>query len=510
MRKILTLSFMVFHLVGWSQYSYFNTWLEEDVFESGSESRDIFYHNDELKLLGIRGELDTTNWWIRTFNNDGTAATSVLLPCRDGIYNLFSDQLIEFDDGTYFGIANQNVSGVSGLGCYLWFDENLSLYRDSLIQVQIDDTLFSELNDLKLLNDGNLLLVGEYGIDTVDNWVSDYYHLFLRKITPDGTLIWERIVYNLFGGAIRFSQIEILPSGEILISFQAGVNGQKDHWIIKCDTEGNFLDSYTWGSDLEETYPLMKPLPDGAYAVFYEITTWQDLPGKMVDLHCMIFDPNTMEPVPGSDQLYITPWTGDYSSHYRPKDLEMTPDGGFVFLMDFRDNDDVYIQSFILKTNSDLEYEWMKTYLPNAYTDYCGLLDIEVMPDGGIMGAGFVYVTEAPGDFEFVDRSWNILLDPCGDEVYNDCPFVGVEEHDLPPLEINIYPNPTSNILTIDLKDLVATEIRLTDISGRIVLQQLGEWRGQHVLDVSNLANGIYTLALQTNKGSVVQMMEKR
>jgi hypothetical protein len=60
------------------------------------------------------------------------------------------------------------------------------------------------------------------------------------------------------------------------------------------------------------------------------------------------------------------------------------------------------------------------------------------------------------------------------------------------------------------LKDLVATEIRLTDISGRIVLQQLGEWRGQHVLDVSNLANGIYTLALQTNKGSVVQMMEKR
>jgi hypothetical protein len=501
---------MAFHLLGWSQYTYFNTWLEEDVFESGSESHDIVLIDNNPIIFGLNVDFTSSRWWMRDLDVIGNVESEEFYSCTSSLFHLFSDQLIQLQDGSYFGIANQNVTGVSGPGCYLWFDENMNLYRDSLIQIQIEDTLISELNDLKLMADGNILLSGEFGIDTTDTWISDYFQLFLRKITPDGTLIWERIVYNLFGGGIRFSQIEILPSGEILSSFQAGVNGQIDHWIIKCDAEGNFLDSYTWGSDLEETYPLMKPLPDGTYAVFYEITTWQDLPGKIVDLHSMIFDPITMEPVPGSDHFYYSEWTADYASFYKPIDLESTPDGGFVFLMTFTGDMPIENQPFILKVNSDLEYEWMKTYLPDANTWYCGLRDIEVMPDGGIMGAGFVYVTEAPDDFEFVDRSWNILLDPCGDEVYNDCPFVGVEEHDLPPLEINIYPNPTSNILTIDLKDLVATEIRLTDISGRIVLQQLGEWRGQHVLDVSNLANGIYTLALQTNKGSVVQMMEKR
>jgi hypothetical protein len=427
---------------------------------------------------------------------------------------LFSDQLIEFDDGSFMGIGVQSNPGGYALGYLCWYDENLNLIRDSIAGNPQSDTLFTELNDLKLLEDGNVLISGNYRIDTVGDWFADYSQLFVRKVTPSGFLIWEKILYNLDGNnSLRFSQIELLESGEVLISFGSGINGQKDHWIIKCDADGNFIDSYTWGSDLEETYPLMKPLPDGAYAVFYEITTWQSSPepyAKDIDWYFMKFDPTTMLPVPESEQIIETIFSPGLLSDYKPIDMESTPDGGFICLMNFRNTDPIYYQPFILKVNSDLEYEWMKTYLPNANTWYCGLRDIEVMPDGGIMGAGFVYVTEAPGDFEFVDRSWNILLDPCGDEVYNDCPFVGVEEQDLPPLEINIYPNPTSNILTIDLKDLVATEIRLTDISGRIVLQQLGDWRGQYVLDVSNLANGIYTLTLQTNKGSVVQMMEKR
>jgi hypothetical protein len=100
-----------------------------------------------------------------------------------------------------------------------------------------------------------------------------------------------------------------LESGDVLISFGSGINGQKDHWIIKCDAEGNFLDSYTWGSDLEETYPLMKPLPDGKYAVFYEITTWQSSPdpyAKDIDWYFMKFDPTTMLPVPGSEHILET------------------------------------------------------------------------------------------------------------------------------------------------------------------------------------------------------------
>lgn len=64
--------------------------------------------------------------------------------------------------------------------------------------------------------------------------------------------------------------------------------------------------------------------------------------------------------------------------------------------------------------------------------------------------------------------------------------------------EVNIYPNPASNRLNIDLPDNYEGHVSIFDVSGRLVLMQ--EIRGAHQsLDVSSLVPGLYNVTLTVN-----------
>jgi hypothetical protein len=125
-----------------------------------------------------------------------------------------------------------------------------------------------------------------------------------------------------------------------------------------------------------------------------------------------------------------------------------------------------------------------------------------IIMSGGAMSAS--YATNILVSYSLIEAN-----SPLYDVEGVNTPRSLYSSNEIKNLNCNIYPNPTSNILTIDLKDLVATEIRLTDISGKIVLQQLGEWRGQQILDVSNLANGGYSLIIVTNQEIITKEVFK-
>jgi len=63
--------------------------------------------------------------------------------------------------------------------------------------------------------------------------------------------------------------------------------------------------------------------------------------------------------------------------------------------------------------------------------------------------------------------------------------FLSVEENELTKNKVNIYPNPSSNIITIDAKQFKSVSV--FDLNGRIVLESEKE-----KINVSELANGIY------------------
>ena len=108
--------------------------------------------------------------------------------------------------------------------------------------------------------------------------------------------------------------------------------------------------------------------------------------------------------------------------------------------------------------------------------------------------------------------------DPCDDndeltdnDIYNqDCDCVGTpisKVDELEALSVLIYPNPTSNNLTVDLGDLngVNTTIKLYDSSSKLVFEK--ESTSTLMIDVSGFAKGMYSLELSTDEQARSQVI---
>lgn len=90
---------------------------------------------------------------------------------------------------------------------------------------------------------------------------------------------------------------------------------------------------------------------------------------------------------------------------------------------------------------------------------------------------------------------------------------VSVDEADKSQLELNAYPNPTQDILTLDfvLPEAAPVEFTVYDLTGRIVLEQVnGNMNpGNQImtLDISSLASGNYQLNLKAGNLSTTQQI---
>lgn len=74
----------------------------------------------------------------------------------------------------------------------------------------------------------------------------------------------------------------------------------------------------------------------------------------------------------------------------------------------------------------------------------------------------------------------------------------GVEDFAL--VDFNIYPNPTSNIVNVDFSEVIEqAEIRITDLTGKIVKMETVYNQDSAVVNVSSLASGFYAVSLIKN-----------
>jgi hypothetical protein len=75
---------------------------------------------------------------------------------------------------------------------------------------------------------------------------------------------------------------------------------------------------------------------------------------------------------------------------------------------------------------------------------------------------------------------------------------------------VNIYPNPTSGLTTLDLSSENASEVKISVINslGQVAIQKtamLTEGSNSLSLDVKGLAEGIYSVVIDSKEGSVKQ-----
>jgi hypothetical protein len=112
-----------------------------------------------------------------------------------------------------------------------------------------------------------------------------------------------------------------------------------------------------------------------------------------------------------------------------------------------------------------------------------------------------------------IEDSWNCLNDACVDPLdgsgeygsLNDCEqecqnISSINEN---LIDVNIYPNPSSNIFNLDLNSDSEAEIAVTNILGEQVYiestKSIGEFNTQ--IDLSNYSKGIYNLTIKTSDG---------
>lgn len=73
--------------------------------------------------------------------------------------------------------------------------------------------------------------------------------------------------------------------------------------------------------------------------------------------------------------------------------------------------------------------------------------------------------------------------------------------------EVSIYPNPCSNRLFMDLPPNVPVEVRMYDISGKLVMESKN---GEQELNTSSLTPGMYTLLMDMGKEAIRQKVIKQ
>ena len=112
-----------------------------------------------------------------------------------------------------------------------------------------------------------------------------------------------------------------------------------------------------------------------------------------------------------------------------------------------------------------------------------------------------------------IQDSWNCVKDACLDPLdgsgefstLNDCEQVcqNISSVNENLIDVNIYPNPSSNIFNLELSLDSEAEISVTNILGEQIYfestQSIGEFNTQ--IDLSNYSKGIYNLTLKTSDG---------
>jgi len=87
--------------------------------------------------------------------------------------------------------------------------------------------------------------------------------------------------------------------------------------------------------------------------------------------------------------------------------------------------------------------------------------------------------------------------------------FIGISENELNADAISIFPNPANGILYITLNEKILSDARieLYNTLGQMVKRHAVLNSSIHVIDVSNLSPGAYTVKLSTNSGTLTRKL---
>jgi hypothetical protein len=107
--------------------------------------------------------------------------------------------------------------------------------------------------------------------------------------------------------------------------------------------------------------------------------------------------------------------------------------------------------------------------------------------------------------------SYAVILTECGVSDTSNCVVindVGLDENNL-NFNVQLYPNPTEDILTIEVFGANLKRLIVTDLNGKILSKQPA-FGNTNNLNVTNLSAGVYLVNIETENGVLVRRFVKR
>lgn len=212
----------------------------------------------------------------------------------------------------------------------------------------------------------------------------------------------------------------------------------------------------------------------------------------------------------------------DYNSINRIHGFKKLSDGGYLGVGECRHEimpDSAFgpldNAAFMMKLDAEYNLIWKRVYVPEGYAELdaspaqCQLNDFVENEDGSITALGRVYMYTGTGpQGGYIQDSYLIRVDSLGCLV-SGC-SVGIAEFE-PMLNLLIYPNPATNIVTIEFPQRDNWTVEIYDCQGRLATLEQYTQTVTTTFHISNLTSGFYTIkCIGSNGNSTINKLIKQ
>lgn len=384
---------------------------------------------------------------------------------------------------------------------------------------------------IKQTTDGGYIVTGQ-----TPAFGAGGFDAYLIKLDDSGIIEWTK-TYGGSGLEVASGVSQTADGGYIIIgeidSFGAGSG---DILLIKTDAGGNQTWAKAIGTADNEEALEVKQTPDGGYIIAGSGYGVQTLSRDMFLIK--------------TNSLGNITWAKTYGSivNDQCESAILTNDGGYILCgYSFGFTTDANYQAYVVKTDATGNTMWSKTYGGSSVNGDFGRSIQQTNDNGYIItgetfsfGDGFfnVYLikTDSLGDsgchqgnaatitsnkvFQSMDppivsSSGGIATDPAtvvheGGTQTNLCEILAIESEIFNTNKVQVYPNPFTDIVTIDLKDFPGvTSVTILDIMGKS-LRTFELTSRSTSINLATLKSGIYLCQLKGNTTTEIIKIIKR
>jgi hypothetical protein len=310
----------------------------------------------------------------------------------------------------------------------------------------------------------------------------------LVKIDTNGDKVWEKF-YNQRRLDDARSVIQLTNGNLMLGAVRNDLNQTNERantWLLEVDTGGNIARQWFDPSDSTYVAEGLKQTQDGGFIYGAQKKVYQVAGSLGFNATVVKMDSN-----------FNKQWTfegGVLGNYTGVVDIELLPDGGYIACGNYSNK-----EAWVIKFTEAGDVVWLRKYmgLTDTTATWNILTDIDLLPDGGFVAVGQCQRVINPNNLP-PQLGWFLKLDSNGCEIEN-C-ILGVEDVKAEKPQINIYPNPANSKINVSYAaSEKVEEILILDLQGR-QLQTHSAQPTATEIETINLESGMYFLQLRTPK----------